>query len=142
MFKLPLLVGVNGLTSKPFITSDNPVCSIEYPDSDNQNLIHTKMYVPLTPKLAVLIHIPCIPDPSFNESILFELFQEEKSVEKLNSTIVKFADNFVIANIEADWINTMVDEFKDHEEHFSEQVVAQESDECGDYNMIQKRFCV
>ncbi len=133
---------IHNSTTTPFITSDNPICSIEYPDSDNPTIMHTNMYVPLTPRLAILIHIPCMPDPALNESIIWDLFPKTEGIEKLNSTIIKFADNLVIANIEADWIKSMVDKFKDHQEHFCEQVVMTGTDEGGNYQIIQKRFNV
>ena len=130
---------IHNSTLKPFITSDNPVCSMEYHSDNSPNAVDTNIYVPLTPELSIFIHATI---PSFVGSIVEEISATDQGVEKLNSTIVKFADNLVISNIEADWIRNMVEAFKDHEEHHSEHVIEQGADEVGVYNLMQKRFGV
>jgi hypothetical protein len=131
-YRMPWTV-VHNVTDKPFITSDNPACMIEMPN------LPEAVYMPLTPKLAILIHIA--PLNLSLPSIFKEGFLEvEEDVDRFNSLVVKFADQYVIANENSEWIKEIVKKHQNHREFYSEQCVAQGFDQNGKYEIIRKRF--
>lgn len=98
-------------TKTPFITSDNP--AILYYRNRSSQIANT--FVPLTPKLGVLIS----PNPSTEVPTLEELknyqhdedqFAEikEEFVQKFNDIIVKSAENIVIHSDAENWVETLV----------------------------------
>ncbi len=98
-------------TKTPFLTSDNP--TVLYYQNSTSNIAST--YVPLTPKLGVIIS----PTPSSDVPTLEELktFQHENDrfaeireefVQVLNELIVKSAENIVIHSEATDWVEELV----------------------------------
>ena len=102
---------------------------------------HTNIYVPLTPRLAILIHITTLVNLPL-KSIFSQLQATEESVEKLNSYVVKFADKYIIANAKEDWIKDLVKKFQNDQEHYKEEIVKKEFDEGGNYEIRQIKFSV
>ncbi len=118
----------------PFITSDNPGILINLPSH-----LPSPIYVPLTPKHAILIFVnPKNPDihsllellekkdigvSELNENLtkfsknrsIQNLKATDITVEMVNHEIVKFAEDKIIANVEAEWIKKMVKEYKNWE---------------------------
>ncbi len=102
-------------TDTPFITSDNPA-TLYYP---NENSQIAKTYVPLSPRLGVLIspsltsEIPTQEElESFNhENDRFDEVKEE-FVHILNELVVKSAENIVIHSESAEWLEILVNNNK------------------------------
>lgn len=93
-------------TDIPFITSDNPACGWFM---GNAGIAQT--YVPLTPRIAVLIH------PQFGIEVNQELHIEDGIVEldldkvkEFNQLICRNAENIVISNIKSNEIRDCVKE--------------------------------
>jgi len=85
----PWLIMTNK-TDIPFITSDNPVC-LRYP----QNRTFCDFYVPITPKIAIMIH-PIHSQESENIDSLASVKPE--GINEFNCLVVKCAEDMVIYN--------------------------------------------
>jgi hypothetical protein len=99
---------IRNVSSKAFVTSDNPAILIYYPER-----WYADTYIALSPTLSLLIHM--VPYEKFCiKSLKFSIVRaEEETVEKLNCEIIKFAEDKVVANVKADWITNKVLKYKD-----------------------------
>ncbi|HBV15798.1 DUF4238 domain-containing protein [Chryseobacterium carnipullorum] len=84
---------LENLTSKEFITSDQPLMNLEKDIKDiNNNVINFKLYYPINPRLAVIIDY----DDKRKETYILKK-PEEKEVGDLNSFIFKNSDRFIFS---------------------------------------------
>jgi hypothetical protein len=84
---------LENLTSKEFITSDQPLMNLEKDIKDiNNNVINFKLYYPINPRLAVIIDY----DDKRKETYILKK-PDEKEVGDLNSFIFKNSDRFIFS---------------------------------------------
>lgn len=99
----PWLIMTNE-TEIPYITSDNPVC-LRYP----QNSPFCDFYVPITPKIAIMIH----PIRNHESQIIDSVTSvKPEGVKEFNRLVVKCAEDMVIFN-EDFGIEELVKELRD-----------------------------
>jgi len=80
-------------TSKEFITSDQPLINLEKEIKDVDNkVLNFKVYYPLNPRLALIIHY----DKNPKEKYILEK-PDEKEINKLNSYMLKNSDCFIFS---------------------------------------------
>jgi hypothetical protein len=77
-------------TSTPFITSDNPLCIIPLAPTV------CKFYMPLTPRLGLIIDTPIIDNPKLEDHFLDI---NEDGVQHYNDMLAKNAESMVIFNV-------------------------------------------
>lgn len=99
---------INNVSSKPFLTSDYPTPFIYYPNRPHMG----DTYIPLTPRQAILIPTSVRSAAVQNKPFLEMYTADEIAVENLNTIIVKWAEDQIIANLEADWIKEMVRKYQ------------------------------
>jgi hypothetical protein len=99
----PWLIMTNE-TGIPYITSDNPVC-LRYP----QNSAFCDFYVPVTPKIAIMIHPIRNHEPEVIDSLTSV---KPEGVNEFNRLVVKCAEDVVIFN-EDFGVEELIKEFRD-----------------------------
>lgn len=103
-------------TDTPFITSDNPA-SLYYAEQNSQFAI---VFVPLSPKLAVLIK----PDIEIDRPTIDDVknymhpgddyaHPKEDFVKLLNELTAQSAENLVLHSTEEEWVEAIVSNYKD-----------------------------
>ncbi|HHT9138729.1 MAG TPA: DUF4238 domain-containing protein [Candidatus Wunengus sp. YC60] len=124
----PWLIMTNE-TGIPYITSDNPVC-LRYP----QNSAFCDFYVPITPKIAIMIHPLRNPESEIIDSLTSV---KPEGVNEFNRLVVKCAEDMVIFN-EDFGVEELVKEFRDWR---MEVLITKFPVEKGTFNIFQQRPC-
>lgn len=124
--RFPWLIMTNE-TEIPYITSDNPVC-LRYP----QNSAFCDFYVPVTPKIAIMIH----PIRELVSEIIDSLVSiKPEGVNEFNRLVVKCAEDMVIFN-EDFGVEELVKEFRDWR---MEELITKFPVEKGTFSIFQQR---